>query len=70
MEGIVLSLEALTSPWSVIAGLSLLAVAVGGALFGYMSEEEMAGRRLYWAEWPIPGTGETSFEEETFRLAA
>ena len=50
--------------------MSLLAVAVGGVLFGYMAEEEKAGRRLYWAEWPIPGTEETSFEEKGFRLAA
>jgi hypothetical protein len=70
MEGIILGLEALVSPWSIIAGLSLLAIAVGGALFDYMSEEEMAGRRLHRAEWPIPGAGETSFGEERIRLAA
>jgi hypothetical protein len=69
MEGIILSLEALTFPWSTIGGVSLLAVVVGVVLFGYMAEEEKAGRRFYWAEWPIPGTEETSFEEE-LRLAA
>ena len=69
MEGIILSLEALTSPWSIIGGVSLLAVVVGVVLFGYLSEEEKAGRRFYWAEWPIPSTEETSFEEE-LRLAA
>lgn len=70
MEGIILSLEALTSPLSFIGGVSLLAVVVGVVLFGHMAEEEKAGRRFYWAEWPIPGTEETSFEEEELRLAA
>ena len=69
MEGIILSLEALTSPLGFIGGVSLLAVVVGVVLFGYMAEEEKAGRRVYWAE-PIPGTEETSFEEEELRLAA
>jgi hypothetical protein len=70
MEGIILSLEALTSPLSFIGGVSLLAVVVGVVFSGYMAEEEKAGRRFYWAEWPIPGTEETSFEEEVLRLAA
>lgn len=69
MEGIILGLEALTSPLTFIGGLPLLAVVVGVVLFGYMAEEEKAGRRFYWAEWPIPSTEETSFEEE-LRLAA
>ena len=69
MEGIILSLEALTSLWSVIGGMSLLAVVVGVVLFGYMAEEEKAGRRLFWAEWPIPETEPSSYKEE-LRLAA
>ena len=73
MEGIILGLEALASPWSIIGGVSLLVVVVGVALLGYMSEEEKAGRRLYWAEWPIPGTEgktESSFVEREYRKAA
>ena len=70
MEGIILSLEALASPWSLIGGVSLLAIVVRAVGFGYMEEEEKAGRRLFWVDWPIPGTEETSFEEEALRLAA
>ena len=70
MEGIILSLEALTSPLSVIGGVSLLAVVIRLVAFGYMADEEKAGRRLSWVDWPIPGTEETSFEEEVLRLAA
>lgn len=70
MEGIILSLEALTSPWSIIGGVSLLAIVVRLVGCGYMSEEEKAGRRLSWVDWPIPGTEETSFEEEALRFAA
>jgi hypothetical protein len=69
MEGIILGLETLASPWNIIAGVSLLAVVVGGVLLGYMSEEEKSGRRLYWAEWPISDFEITSPKEE-LRLAA
>ena len=70
MEGIILSLEALASPWSLIGGVSLLAIVVRAVGFGYMEEEEKAGLRLFWVDWPIPGTEETSVEEEALRLAA
>lgn len=70
MEGIILGLEALTSPLSFIGGVSLLAVVVGVVSFGYMAEEEKAGRRFYWAEWPIPGSEEPSSEKVELRLAA
>jgi hypothetical protein len=69
MEGIILGIEALASPWSVIGGVSLLAVVIGVVMFGYMSEVEKAGRQLYWAEWPIPGS-EVSPSKEELRLAA
>ncbi|NJD67558.1 MAG: hypothetical protein FIA90_02615 [candidate division NC10 bacterium] len=69
MEGMILSLEAMASPWSIIGGMSLLAVVAGVVLFGYMAEEEKAGRRFYWAEWPIPESEPSSHEEE-LRLAA
>jgi hypothetical protein len=49
--------------------VALLAIVVSAVLFGYMSEEESRGNRLFWAEWPIPETGETEAEEE-IRLAA
>ena len=69
MEGIILGIEALASPWSLIGGVSLLAVVIGVVMFGYMSEVEKAGRRLYWAEWPDPGSEVPSGKEE-LRLAA
>jgi len=64
MEGILFDIETIGSPIAVLSGLALLAVAVSVVLFGYMSEEESKGNRLYWAEWPIPETGETAAEEE------
>jgi len=70
MEGIILEAEVLASPWGIIAGLLLLVIGAVSALFGYMAEEEKAGRRLFWAEWPIPETGPSPFIEEEFRLAA
>ena len=73
MEGIILSLEALESPWSLIGGVSLLAIVVRAVGFGYMEEEEKAGRRLFWVDWPIPGTEgntETSFTEREYLRAA
>ncbi len=70
MEGIVLEVEALASPWGFIAGLSLLAIVAVTVLFGYMAEEEKAGRRLFWAEWPIPESGPPPIFEEELRLAA
>ena len=70
MEGIILDLAAIVSPWAIIGGVSLLAVVLRAVACGYMSEEEKAGRRLSWVDWPIPGTEETSFEEEARRIAA
>jgi hypothetical protein len=69
MEGILLSIEALTSPWGVIGGISLLAIATVSSVFGYAAEEERAGRRLFWAEWPIPESG-SPFLEEGMQMAA
>jgi hypothetical protein len=69
MEGVILELETLVSPWNVIAGTCLLAIVAGMVLFGYMAEEEKTGRRLFWAEWPIPESEVPSHEEE-LRIAA
>ena len=70
MEGIIFELETLVSPWAVIGGVSLLAVGVALMLIGHASDGEKAGRRLYWAEWPVPGAEEATFEEEKFLRAA
>ncbi len=46
----------------------LLGLVVAGILFGYMAEEEKSGRRLYWAEWPLPEAEVPAAEE--YRRAA
>jgi len=55
MEGILLGIEVVSSPLSLIAGLVLLALASGAILLGYVSDEEKVGRDADWAEWPVPG---------------
>jgi hypothetical protein len=69
MEGITLGTEFIGSIFAYLGGVALLAFVVSVVLFGYMSEEESRGNRLFWAEWPLPEAGETKAEEE-IRLAA
>lgn len=57
MEGILIGIESI-APVGVLAGLILLAFASAAILLGYTAEEEGKGRRLFWAEWPLPGTEE------------
>lgn len=68
MEGILFEIETIVSPIAVLSGLALLAVAACGILLGYMSEEESKGNRLFWAEWPIPETGETEAPVEGVKV--
>ncbi|HEX9136941.1 MAG TPA: hypothetical protein VF905_08355 [Nitrospirota bacterium] len=68
MEGIALATEFIGSV-AYLSGVALLAFVASGVLFGYMAEEEKSGKRLYWAEWPIPEAEESVVEEE-FRMAA
>jgi hypothetical protein len=68
MEGIALATE-LIGTVAYLGGVALLAFVASGVLFGYMAEEEKSGKRLYWAEWPIPEAEESVVEEE-FRMAA
>jgi hypothetical protein len=63
MEGIVLEPEAFTSFATWIGGAIVLALVVAGMFLGYMADEERRGRRLPWAEWPLPGTEEPSAPE-------
>lgn len=60
MEGILLEIEMLASPVTVLSGLVLLAIGTCGILLGYSAEEESKGNRLSWAEWPLPGSEEPS----------
>ena len=69
MEGIALTTEFIGSVFAYMGGVALLACVVSVILFGYMAEEESKGNRLFWAEWPLPETGEAE-EEEAIRLAA
>ena len=68
MEGIALATEFIGSV-AYLGGIALLAFVASGVLLGYTAEEEKSGRRLYWAEWPLPEEGETAVEEE-YRIAA
>ena len=73
MAGIALTTEFIGSINAYLGGVALLAFVVSGVLLGYMAEEENRGERLYWAEWPIPGTEgttETSFNEREYLKAA
>jgi hypothetical protein len=73
MEGILIEMESLAPVGVSFVGLILLALVATAILLGYTSEEEKRGERLYWAEWPIPGTeesSETSFTEREYLKAA
>ena len=70
MEGIILGLEALASPWSVIGGVSVLAVVFGVVLFGNMAEEEKAGKAIFLAESPFTDMTETPAESVKYLRAA
>jgi hypothetical protein len=59
MEGILIGMESF-APVGIFAGLVLLAFASAAILLGYTAEEESKGNRLFWAEWPIPESGEPS----------
>lgn len=73
MEGILIEMESLAPVGVSFVGLILLALVATAILLGYTSEEEKRGERLNWAEWPIPGTeetSETSFTEREYLKAA
>ena len=69
MEGILLGLEASTSGWGVVGGGALAVIAVVSCIFGYLAEQERAGRRVFWAEWPIPES-EPPVTTDEMRIAA
>ena len=58
MEGILIELESFASVGTFFAGVILLALVTAAILLGYAAGEESKGNRLFWAEWPLPGTGE------------
>ena len=71
MEMTILTPEAFASPVAFAGGLILLAVLAGGVLLGCIAEEEAKGRRLIWAEEPLPEAGKPALPEaEQLRRAA
>ncbi len=65
MEGIVFDAAVIDSAVAFLCGLAILAIAVAFILIGSVYDKEAAGRRVYWAEWPLPEAGpETPAEEE------
>jgi len=58
MEGILLEAGFLNSTMATAGLLVLLAVALGGILFGYIADEEAKGRPIDWLEEPLTMGGE------------
>jgi len=58
MEGILIEMESFATVGVFFAGVILLTLVATAILLGYTAEEERKGNRLFWAEWPLPGTGE------------
>lgn len=60
MEGILIEMESFAPIGVFFAGVTLLALAATAILLGYTAEEESKGNRMFWAEWPLPESGEPS----------
>ncbi|MBI5576244.1 MAG: hypothetical protein HY896_07745 [Deltaproteobacteria bacterium] len=67
MEGILLEIESILSPFAVLSGLALIVVGACGILLGHMSDEEAEGRKVYWAESPFTDVSEPTAREETVK---
>lgn len=71
MEGVLFQPEFLDASIAVVGLLAMLAVALGGILFGYIADEEARGRRIEWLEEPLAMPGERrQVEEVRVRKAA
>lgn len=52
-----------------LATLALLVLVLGGILIGRLAnEEERTGKRVFWAEWPLPESEEPG-QDEAQRVA-
>ena len=60
MEGILIEMESFAPVAVFFAGVILTALVATAILLGYTAEEEKSGKRLYWAEWPVPEKVETA----------
>lgn len=71
MEGIVFDAAVFSSPIAFLCGVAILAIAVAAILLGAVADAEADGRRVYWAEWPLPEseTKAPSKEEKISRAA-
>ncbi len=58
MEGLFLETMPFNSGVAAAGLLILLAVAIGGIIFGYIADEEAKGRRVEWLEEPLATAGE------------
>ena len=67
MEGILL--DTIVNPGTLLAALAVTILVLGRVLLGRVAEEEAAGQRLYWAEWPLPEGEEPSGQELARRVA-
>jgi hypothetical protein len=54
MEGILLGIDAFSTTVPVFLGLLVLGFGIAGIALGHASDAESVGRRVYWAEWPVP----------------
>ena len=54
MEGILLGSGAFSTTMPIFLGLLVLGCWVAGIALGHASDAEAVGRRVYWAEWPVP----------------
>ncbi len=70
MEGILLDIETLASPVTVLLGLVLLAIGACGILLGYLADEEASGKKIFWAESPFTDVSEKPAESVSYRRAA
>ncbi len=69
MEGIIYETMAFESVIAFLGGIALLATVASAILLGYVAGKEARGERVFWAEWPIPGS-ETHAETEELRMTA
>ena len=64
MEGLFLETMPFNSAVAAAGLLILLAVAIGGIIFGYIADEEAKGRRIEWLEEPFATAGEPGKAQE------
>ncbi len=73
MEGIVFDTAVFESTIAFLCGVAILAIAVAMILIGSVYDKEAGGRRVFWAEWPLPESqpkAPSAEEEQKPRRAA